>query len=114
MDGLPVDLGSELRVGVEVRLGGAPVVTGAPVGGQVLQVAQRYAAFPPGAGQAGRPSCIAEPVLQVVDVGLWDLDAEGSDLVVHRASPFSWVIRRRLRTIEERIVPRLSARIEEC
>src|SRR5207253_6086418 len=41
VDPLAVDLGGELRVVVELCLGGAPVVLRAPVPGEVLQVAQR-------------------------------------------------------------------------
>src|SRR5215472_15713303 len=86
MDALPVDLGDELRVGVEPRLGGAPVVPRAPVLGQLPQVARRYAAGPPDAGQLRGPAGAAEPVAQVVDVGLADLDAERLDVLAHSFS----------------------------
>jgi hypothetical protein len=41
VDALAVDLGGELRVLVEPRLLGAPVVPRAPVLGELLEVAQR-------------------------------------------------------------------------
>src|SRR5439155_2693252 len=113
VDALAVDLGGELRVGVELRLGGAPVISSAPVTGELLQVAQRDAALPPRAGQAARPAGTGEPATQMVDVGLGDLDAEGLDGITHRASPCrrgrsgraAWLMPRRLGTIAERFVP---------
>ena len=83
VDVLAVDLGGELRVLVELRLGGAPVVLRVPVPGELLQVAQRYAAAPSHAGQLAGPAGAGEPAVQVVDVGLGDLDAEGLDAVAH-------------------------------
>ena len=76
MDALPVDLGDELGVGVEPRLCGAPVVLRAPVLGKFLQIAKRYAAGPPSARQLAGPAGAGEPVVQVVEVRLADLDAE--------------------------------------
>jgi len=87
VDVLAVDLGGELWVGVELRLGGVPVVAGAPVLGQLLQVAQRYTAGPSHAGQLAGPVGTGQPVVQVVDVGLGDLDAEGLDGFAHRGAP---------------------------
>src|SRR5260370_15524286 len=85
VDGLAVDLSGELRVGVEPHLGGAPVVARVPVPREFGQVPQRYAAGPPHAGQLAGPAGVAEPVMQVVDLGLRDLDAEGPDAVVAHA-----------------------------
>ena len=82
-----VDLGRELRVLVKPRLLGAPVVLRAPVPGELLQVAQRHTAGPLHAGQLAWPAGISQPVMQVLDVGLGDLDAEGLHAVAHRASP---------------------------
>src|SRR5215471_3476727 len=87
VNALAVDLGDELRVGVELRLGGAPVISGAPVAGEFRQIAQRGAAGPPGAWQLAWPAGGGEPFVQVVDVGLGDLDPEGPDRVAHHASP---------------------------
>ena len=126
VDALAVDLGGELWVGVELRLGGAPVVAGPPVLRQLLQVAHRHAAGPPRAGQLAGPAGTGQPVVQVLDVGLGDLDTEGLDAVAHRASPCQRARRGgawagnscahagRLGTIEERYVPRWPVRIEEC
>src|SRR6185312_5258415 len=87
VDPLAVDLGRELRVTIELRLLGAPVVARAPVPGQLLQVAQRYAAGPPNAGQFAGPAGPGQTLVQVIDVSLGDLDAEGLDAVAHRAAP---------------------------
>jgi hypothetical protein len=43
VDGLPVDGGGELRVGVELGFPGAPVVAGAPVLDEVFDALQGYA-----------------------------------------------------------------------
>ena len=67
----------------------APVVPRAPVLGELLEVVQRYAAGPLHAGQLAGPAGVGEPVVQVVEVGLGNLDAEGVDLVAHRVSPRS-------------------------
>ncbi len=83
MDALPVDLGDELGVGVEARLGGAPVVLRTPVLGKFLQIAKRYAAGPPSARQLAAPAGAGEPVVQVVDVRLADLDAERLNVLAH-------------------------------
>ena len=49
---LAVDDGGELRKLVQLCLVGAPVVIGAPVGGQVFQVAQRHAGLQPAPGSS--------------------------------------------------------------
>jgi hypothetical protein len=87
VDALAVDLGDELGVPVELRLLAAPVVLRAPVLGEVLEVAQRYAASPRHAGQLTGPAGVRQPVVQVVEVGLGDPDLEGPDLLAHHASP---------------------------
>src|SRR5947209_9964943 len=87
VDALPVDLGNELGVLVELRLLGAPVVPRAPVPGEVFQVAQRHAAGPFHAGQLAGPAGVGESVMQVLDVSLGDLDTERLHVVAHHASP---------------------------
>jgi hypothetical protein len=87
VDALAVDLGGELGAGVELCLGGAPVIPRAPVAGELFQVSKRQSAVPPRAGQFAGPAGVGEPVVQVVQVGLGDLDAEGPDAVAHCASP---------------------------
>ena len=79
---LAVDDGGELGELVQPGLLGPPVVLGAPVGGQVVQVAKRYPGFPAGAGQLVGPAGAGEPVSQVVQVGLGDVDPERPDLGV--------------------------------
>jgi hypothetical protein len=56
VDALAVDLGGELWILVERHLLGAPVVLPAPVLGELLQIAQRYAAgpLPPGSSPGQR------------------------------------------------------------
>ena len=55
----------------EPRLSGAPVVPGAPVLREFLQIAHGHAAGPPGAGQFAGPAGAGQPVTQVaVAVGL--------------------------------------------
>ena len=79
MDALAVDLGDELRIAVEQCLLGAPVVPRAPVVGEVLQVVHRDPAAPAGRRAVARASGRVEPVMQVVHVGLRDVDEEGVD-----------------------------------
>ena len=61
MNALTVDLGDELRVPVEQRLLAAPVISVAPIPGQVLEVAHRDALGPRIAGQLIRPPRPVEP-----------------------------------------------------
>jgi hypothetical protein len=84
VDALAVDLRGELWVLVELGLLGAPVVPRAPVPGELTQVAQWYAAAPPHAGQLARPAGGGEPVVQVVEVGLGNLDAVWLDVARSR------------------------------
>ena len=85
VDVLPVDRGRELRVLVEPRLPGAPVVAAAPVVGELLDVGARHAVAPPGAGQLVGPARARETLVEVVQHGLGDLDPERSDLGVGHA-----------------------------
>ena len=86
---LAVDDGGELREPVQLRLLGAPVVTGAPVGGQVLQVAERHARLPAATGQLGRPAGAGQPLAQVIEVGLRNVDPERADLAVRCCGRFA-------------------------
>ena len=87
VDALAIYFRRELRIGVELRLGCAPVVLSAPVIGEFPHGVQRYAALPPHAGQLARPPGAGQPVVQMVEVGLGDLDAKRVDAVAHHASP---------------------------
>jgi hypothetical protein len=71
-----VDLGDELRVPVDGGLGGTPVVVVLPVVGELLEVVHRHAAVPAGVGQVVGPACAGQPLLEVVEVGLGDVDPE--------------------------------------
>ena len=83
MDRLTLDLGHELGERIEAVLPGSPVVL-APICGQAFEVAGRYAAIPPDAGQVVVPPGPAQAVAKVVDVGLRDIDPERADRLCTR------------------------------
>src|SRR5262245_6871077 len=83
VDSRAVDLRRELRVRVESGLGGAPVVAGTPVLREVSQVVDRDAAFPTRLRGLGGPPGTSQPARQIVEVRLWNVDAEGCDLCRH-------------------------------
>jgi hypothetical protein len=85
VDPLAIDGGGELGVPVEPGLPGPPVVPVGPVAGQLLQVPEGHAAGPAHAGQLVRPAGPGQPLAQVVQLGLGDLDAERADLTVVHA-----------------------------
>jgi hypothetical protein len=106
VDRLPVDLGDELRVGVEPCLPGAPVVVVLPVVDQVADIADRDAVLPARRDRAGLraagihgelvgPAGPGQPVGKVVQVGLGDLDAERANLGVGHDGSFGTGGRRR-------------------
>ena len=80
VDVLAVDGRHELRELVQSGLLDSPVEPVGPVAGQVLQVVQRHAAGPVVVGRVLRPAGAGNPVVQVVEVGLGDVDPEGTDL----------------------------------
>src|SRR5918993_562601 len=95
VDGLPVDGGGELRVGLQLPFPGPPVVAGLPVLDQVLHVVERDAVLParrdgtrlhPSPALLGRklvgPAGAGQTIVQVVEVGLGDVDPERPDLGV--------------------------------
>ena len=82
VDDLTVDHGGELGEPVEPRFVRSPVVVGAPVLGQLLQVSERHAPAPSHARQLVGPAGAGEPVPQVIEVRLGDVDPEGPDLGV--------------------------------
>ena len=83
VDVLPVDLGGELRVArsaaPRARASRSRRASTRP---GPCRYADGHAAAPADAGQLVRPAGPGEPVAQVVQVGLRDVDAEGADLVV--------------------------------
>src|SRR5438034_9421172 len=79
VDVLAVDRGGEVWKLVEVGFVLAPVVAGAPVFGQLLEPGKWEAVVPPGVGDLIGPTGAGEPVGQVVEVGLGDVDAEWLD-----------------------------------
>src|SRR5581483_10550567 len=56
------------------------VVPVGPVGGELTQVVGGDAALPAGAGQVAGPAGAGQPLAEVVDVGLRDIDAVRPDL----------------------------------
>src|SRR4030095_11599119 len=79
MDPLTVDLGRELRVRVELRLRGPPVVLGPPVLDQLGQPGDRYAGVPVVTGQRRGQTGAGQLGRQVVEGALRDVDAEWLD-----------------------------------
>ena len=78
----PVDLGHEVREGVELRLALAPVVVGRPVAGECLHRRQRHALRVVGDRLAIGPARRCDPATHVVHRLLRDVDLEGSDRLV--------------------------------
>ena len=101
VDGLPVDLGDELWNLVESGLLGSPVEAVAPVIGQLLEVGlvrrarSRYGCLAP-----ARPAGRVEAAMEVIQLGVADLDLERSECVAVVMPPT-------LEAIAEEIVPRL-------
>ena len=86
----PVDLGHEVREGVELRLAVAPVVVGPPVAGECLHCRQRHSLRVVGDRLAIRPARRCDPATHVVHRLLRDVDPEGSDRVVIGRRARSW------------------------
>ena len=76
MHRLAVDLGAELRVGVELGLLGAPVELTRPVVGQLPEVINGHPALPGCARQLLGPAGRGQPGLQVGQVGVGNRDTE--------------------------------------
>lgn len=77
VQGLAVDIGAELGNGVEPGLLLAPVVAGAPVLDQLREILPADAGGPADIGELIGPSGPGEPLMQVVDVGLRNVNATG-------------------------------------
>lgn len=82
VDGLAVDRRGELGKAIEARLLLAPVEPAPPVLGQPTEVGEGNPAAPAHVGELVGPACLRQPVTQVGDVGLRDVDGEGSDVGV--------------------------------
>src|SRR5205823_1826851 len=83
VDSQAVDLGAELRDVVEPRLQSPPVVAGAPVVAEFLDIRERHPLRPIGDRLALGPASPPEPVAQVVELRLGNLDTERGDLSRH-------------------------------
>ena len=86
VDREPVERRAELRQRVEPGLGSPPVVLLGPVAAEVLQVGERDALRPVRHGLALGPARSPQPLAQVVEVLLGDLEAELRQLIGHRAA----------------------------
>lgn len=82
VDVLVVDDGGELGKLVESCLLAAPVVGGGPVLGEALEVVQRDAEVPANAGQLVGPARPEETLVQIVEIGLRNLNSEGAMSVI--------------------------------
>ena len=76
VDAEPVELGPELRDGVQPGLGCPPVVFVRPVAANVLDVFEGDSLGPVVDGFAFRPTGATQAVSQVLEVGLGDLDSK--------------------------------------
>src|SRR6185437_13680728 len=83
MHSRPVDRGGELVKPVQPRFVRPPVVLVAPVRRQLAHVIQRDAVVPAHPGQLVGPPGPGQPVPQVVQVRLGDVDTERQDLSGH-------------------------------
>ncbi len=74
-----IDGGGELRKCVEPGLPRAPVIRRAPVFGQLLEIRKRHAAAPANARQVIGPAGARQPLAQVVEISLRNVDAKRPD-----------------------------------
>ena len=74
-----VDLGDELRQGVQFCLGLAPIVVGSPIANERLEPVQLYALGLVGDGLPVGPTCRRDALAQVLESLLRNGDAEGAD-----------------------------------
>src|SRR5215212_11832188 len=84
MNRLTVDFSRELRVRIEPRLVRTPVVPGAPELDQSLQVVNGNTAAPTNSGQLARPASAIESLMQIINIGLRNVDVKGTDLSARR------------------------------
>ena len=96
MDVEPVDLGDELREGVQLRLDLAPVVVGLPVAHELLELCELHALRPsprpsPGSGQR----VVAMRRRRSHELLVGDVDAEGADRIRCVRSRRSQAVRQR-------------------
>jgi hypothetical protein len=75
----PVDPGHELRQGVQLGLGPAPVVVGPPVANELLHLRQLGALRPVGDGLLVGPARRSQAPAEVGQLLLGDADVEGAD-----------------------------------
>jgi hypothetical protein len=80
----PVDLGDELRQGVEAGFDLSPVIVSLPVAHEVLQHRERYALRVVGDRFLLRPPRCRQTLLKVDEISLGNIDAERTDRFVGR------------------------------
>src|SRR5262245_53288543 len=100
---LTVNLRRVLRNVIESLFLRSPVELGTPVVGQLPEIAARNATTPAGTRNLARPPGVRQPRVQVIDVGLRDVNAELVDR--HAAS---------LSGHAERFVPHRMAHLAPC
>ena len=83
MHPLPVDVRDELREGIELGLGRAPVIVRLPVLGKFTDVAAGYPVFPCHSRRVADPPGAGKSLMQIVEVVLRDVNPERLDLVAH-------------------------------
>src|SRR5215203_3547487 len=84
MNRLAVDFSRKLGVRIEPRLVRTPVVPGAPELDQSLQVVNGNTAAPTNSGQLARPASAIESLMQIINIGLRNVDVKGTDLSARR------------------------------
>jgi len=84
---LSLELCRELREVIEARLLGPPVVLVPPVVGERPQVAELHPALPAHPGQLVGPADPVKALVEVLEVGLVDFDAERPDGGVAQSEP---------------------------
>src|SRR6185503_10987073 len=80
MDRLPIDSRRELRQPVKRSLLSPPVEACGPIASELLQVVERHAAAPVAVRIGLGPASALEAAHQIVEIGLWNVDGEGSDI----------------------------------
>ncbi len=76
----PVDLGEEIVVGVDLRLAAPPIVCVAPMRDDPLRLGKRNALAPIVDGFFLRPAHQIEPLGQIVERRLRNVDSEGAQV----------------------------------
>ncbi|MCY1366757.1 hypothetical protein D9M69_536630 [compost metagenome] len=93
-----VDVGQELREGIEFRFRLAPVVASLPVPHQRLKLVELYTLGPVGNRFPIRPACSGQTAAKIVERGLRNTGAEGANRISSRRRCRIGLDRRHCRT----------------